>query len=793
MLVSRHMLPLALIAAVVAFPAPTSGQIDVVWSNRFGDASDLDLGTDIAIGPGSGVAVTGRFQGTIDLGGGPLVGSGADESFLAAYSAGGQHLWSRALSGSGDDRGESVAVDAAGNVVVTGCFQNSVDFGGGPLSGGSGDVFLAKYGANGNPLWSKRFGGAGLDSGNQVAFDAAGNVLLTGYFSSGADFGGGPLPNAGGSDVFVAKFDANGAHLWSRGFGNGSSIQQGLAIAVDRDANVLVSGSFGGSVDFGGGPRISAGDRDVFLAKYAASGTHIFSQRFGSTGADEGLDVDVDVAGSAVVLGSFHATVDFGGGPLTAAGASSDIFVAKFAADGQHLWSQRFGGVGPDAGSGVSVDQGNNVIATGWFEGSVDFGGGPLVSTQSRDIFLAKYDAYGGHLWSAAFGGTQEDEGLAVDAADEVLLTGGFEDTFFGPTDKDAFVSKFLGRDPWPAEAETSASNLTSVEGSPPNDFYDDLSAAVWNPFTRRLWLGRNGPGSNSKVWALVENGVGGFQVDTRDGKRAEWTGFADLEGITQASLHDDVVYMLQEDEQRIQEWDLSTYGNKVLKKQWDLSADLPIVSAESGEGITFVPDNFLTQVGFVDQNGLPYQSSQGMGGLMFVGREDGGGGLFAFDLDRDTQSYVFVGEYRIFRFDDPIAYPTPFYEASGLEFDRSSGLLYVWHGPGAPEEVALTVHDLRSTAVAGQSYRLLNTVQAFDGPSVQNYESFAVLSNADCVAGDRSSFSTIDDGGATSLLLYSNFPCAVPEPSVILLHAAGLVGLAGLAILRQRRASAHR
>ena len=116
--------------------------------------------------------------------------------------------------------------------------------------------------------------------------------------------------------------------MWSRGFGDtGNDV--GFSVGLDGAGNVFITGEFEGSVDFGGGLLTSAGGRDIFLAKYDTSGTHLWSQRFGDSRGDQGFGVGVDGTGNVFITGWFQGTVDFGGGPLTSAG-SFDIFLAKF-------------------------------------------------------------------------------------------------------------------------------------------------------------------------------------------------------------------------------------------------------------------------------------------------------------------------------------------------------------------------------------------------------------------------------------------------------------------------------
>lgn len=340
------------------------------------------------------------------------------------------HFWSQRFGSTLSDAGYDVAVDASGNVLVTGTFSGTVDFGGGPLvSAGNADIFVAKYNPNGVHLWSQRFGGANVDNGIAIAVDASGNVLVTGLFSSTVDFGGTPLVSAGGNDIFLAKYNASGVHQWSKQFGS-TGLDVGNAVAVDGSGNVLVTGQFTGTVDFGGGPLVSAGNTDLIVARYSSTGIHQWSKQMGSTNSDIGIGVAADGSGNVLVTGLFYLTVDFGGGPLVSAG-SSDIFVAKYNSGGAHQWSKRFGSGNSDLGSAIVADGSGNVLVTGQFSGTVDFGGGPLVGVGNGEVFVAKYNSSGAHQWSQRFGGPSSEfgDGIAVDGSGSVFVTGTFAST----------------------------------------------------------------------------------------------------------------------------------------------------------------------------------------------------------------------------------------------------------------------------------------------------------------------------------------------------------------------------
>jgi len=448
-----------LAVGVLTIPSSPEAGLFHDWSKRFGDAEDQS-GSSIAVDGWGNILATGAFRGTVDFGGGPLISEGLTDIFVVKFDPDGNHLWSQRF-GDVDYQGLSpteVSADGEGDVIVTGGFTGTMDFGGGPLTSvGGGDIFVAKFDADGAHLWSKQFGDAGMQNGLSVAADGSGNVIVTGHFFGTVDFGSGSFTSAGNDDVFVVKFDANGNHLWSQRFGDGGS-QFGQSVAADGSGNVVVTGDFFGTVDFGGGPLTSAGRADVFIAKFDANGNHLWSERFGDAtgrGGNHWGEVTVDESGSVVLVGFLNGTADFGGGPLTSAG-SSDISVAKFAPNGDHLWSKRFGDANYQVGNSVAVDGSGDVIVTGVFHGTVDFGGGTLTSRYG-DIYVAKLDVNGGHLWSQRFGddSSQGGNSVSADASGNVLVTG----TFYGTVDfgggpmtasnSDVFIVKF-GEAPLP-------------------------------------------------------------------------------------------------------------------------------------------------------------------------------------------------------------------------------------------------------------------------------------------------------------------------------------------------------
>ncbi len=419
---------LVVLILVLGLLSPYALASSHLWSQRFGSTGDDD-GSAVAFDPSGRIFLAGDFSGTVDFGGGPLVSAGSEDIYLAKYTSAGVHLWSRRFGGTGPEFPSEVAVDASGNVVVTGNFTGTVDFGGGPLvSAGSSDVFLAKYNAGGAHVWSKRFGSTSNEGGNTVAIDASGNVIASGYFTGTVDFGGGNLISLGGIDVFLAMYNSAGTHVWSQRFG-GTSSDTGRGLAIDSTGDIVVVGSFAGTANFGGANLVSAGGGDVFLAKYTSAGAHVWSQRQGGTSTDDATDIAVDASDEVLMTGHFGATTNLGGASLVSAGAF-DAFLARYSTGGAHEWSQRFGGTSNEFSYTIDVSAAGDIAIAGSFVGSADFGGGNLVGNGINDTFVARYDAAGVHQWSRGAGGALADNaGSVVFAADGgLLLTGYFQD-----------------------------------------------------------------------------------------------------------------------------------------------------------------------------------------------------------------------------------------------------------------------------------------------------------------------------------------------------------------------------
>jgi hypothetical protein len=397
------------------------------WSHRVG-GSQGDVGRAIAADSQGNVFVVGTFEGTAEVGGVPMTGAGMLDVFVAKFTASGTPAWVRHYGGAGIDLVSGVAVDAAGSVWFSGTSSAEIDLGGGVLSSASGaGIYVAKLDAFGNYVTARAFGGSAVGTSTLVALDAAGDLVIAGTYQTAIDVGAGPLPAAVGTfDAFLAKLDPAGTLVFAERLG-GTGVDAMQSLALDANGDIVLAGAFTGTADFGAGPLVSAGDLDMFVARYDAAGKARWTKRYGGVDADIARSVAVDGKGDVLFSGSFAGAVDLGGGKLTSAG-SADAFIAKLSASGLYVWVKSFGGVGRDEAMSIATDSAHHVLVAGFFEDAMTIGTTPFQSTGDRDSFALKLGSGGDTLFAKHFGSKEDDEASAIasDGYGRVLVTGYF-------------------------------------------------------------------------------------------------------------------------------------------------------------------------------------------------------------------------------------------------------------------------------------------------------------------------------------------------------------------------------
>jgi hypothetical protein len=311
-----------------------------VWSEIFGDAATQSA-LAVAVDKEGSVYFTGVVTGTVDFGGGAIKDTLGD-LFVAKLDKEGTHQWSRTFGDGNAQMGWSIAVTDTGKVVVAGDLVGMMDLGLVTLtSAGGTDAFVAQLDATtSDVLWAKRYGDLRDQSAFGVAVDPAGDIAIAGAFRGVLDIGGAALSNADPThvtgDLFVARLDGGGNPIWAQRFGD-TLDQSAESVAVDGAGNVVVTGSFVGTLAFGGTSLVNADPTqlasDLFVAKLRATdGSLLWARRFGDTSDQRGWALASSPSGNTAVTGAFRGSLPAGppAGTATSVG-DSDFFALGLA------------------------------------------------------------------------------------------------------------------------------------------------------------------------------------------------------------------------------------------------------------------------------------------------------------------------------------------------------------------------------------------------------------------------------------------------------------------------------
>ena len=375
-----------------------AGTPATVWEQGI-STDDGATARGVAVDSQRNVYVVGTNYG--DLGGQP--GSGSEDVYLRKYDASGRLVWTQVLGAASDAQGVSIAIDASDNIVIAGQSSALLTE---AATGGAYDSFVSKFDSTGQELWTRQTAPMATDGATGLAIDASGNVFVTGYTAASID---GTETHAGGSDVYVTKLDSDGNLVYNRQLGSAGDDAAG-GIVIDDAGNFYVAYTSNGtgyvekyadaatgaatwSVDLGalgsdgavtglardaatgalyvtgysnGDSLTSAsnsrsGGVDAFLTRVDDAGATAsinFAEYIGTAGDDRSFGVTV--SGSAVYLSGTT------GGQLPGATqlGDQDGFAASFDTAGTLQWAQQFGGAFSTRGTGLVVDSaGDDILA----------------------------------------------------------------------------------------------------------------------------------------------------------------------------------------------------------------------------------------------------------------------------------------------------------------------------------------------------------------------------------------------------------------------------------------------
>ncbi len=399
--------------------------------------------------------------------------------------------WGRSSAGSvGGNAGYRVATDNEGNVYMTGYYVSSyIVFGADTLEdAGNGDLFLVKYDASGNLIWTRWAGGTGVDMPEGITLDKKGNIYLTGgSHSPYIVFGNDTVwkVTAGIGVAWTVKYNANGNVIWAKGIRGTGGCDAGEGVAVDKTGNVYVTGNYWDSAVYFGNDTllcVTPGAQDVFVVKYDSAGNEVWGKTAGSVSVDLAGGIAFDSLGYIYITGQYGTPyIPFGKDTLTDNySGTSCTFVVKYDLSGTVIWAKSGTGVKGSAGVGIEVGDNHSIYVGGnYFGSSIVFGKDSLTTNSGNlgEAYLIKFDTTGYMVWGAQSGNGANVlcAGIAVDGIGDEYITGHYSNAaIFG---SDTLTTTATGEPMYIAEFDLNGNPLaaytcTKSFGTPSSDGY---------------------------------------------------------------------------------------------------------------------------------------------------------------------------------------------------------------------------------------------------------------------------------------------------------------------------------
>ncbi len=357
--------------------------------------------------------------------------------FIFLFSTQAQN-WQWAIKGesSRNITSDASAIDRNGNSLIAGTFSDSISFGTTTLTNpGLRSVYVANFDVNSNLIWAKIVAYDSSLSVNEIIVYPSGDFSITGQFYDTITVGQSPslqLTSAGNQDLYLARFDSLGNFLWAKSIG-GTGIDFAGGISADNLENTFLSGDLHiTSFPYSGSK--------IFLNKYDISGNLIWSQvepAFGNNHFSSAIKCDD--FGNCYVVGEFFNHIEFNSGDSIDAGnVELNGFVIKFDPLGNYVWGKTIGAASGYCGNqSIEIDQSGNCYMSGFYHGTISFGTIALTSapSSSYEVFIAKCDSDGNFIWATSTSGSSINGGLSINDFGAIYICGNFSQTIgIGPT-----------------------------------------------------------------------------------------------------------------------------------------------------------------------------------------------------------------------------------------------------------------------------------------------------------------------------------------------------------------------
>lgn len=436
------MIKLLIIISLLFFTTLTIAQtipFDMVISDG---STSADYAYDIWVDDSGNKYITGKFKGEINFGNGVSITPIDNfDAFIAKYDKDNNIQWANSFGGFSADEGRTIAVDDAGNVIVTISFFSTINLGADTLfSYGNFDVAVIKFNSNGDYIWMKQLHTTNQDRTNDMKIDSQGNYILVGYYGDDAidtlRYEGLEIESHGEREVFVIKMDPDGNPIWGVTAGGADNDYVG-GVVIDKDDNIYFNGYYDNvTATFGAIELPHTDGYEIFLAKLNSTGIYEWAVAATGSGDDKGFAIEyIDrgdtESGLILVTGSFKDSIFVGASnEFFESNGSNDIFVLAYTTDGDYEFGFSYGGDGDDQGKGINYIKGSDgdYFVSAITKSDLVAPNDTLFNFGKRDVLVMqmKQDNL---VWAKNYGGSLDDivDASTISQTGKIYLAGSYK------------------------------------------------------------------------------------------------------------------------------------------------------------------------------------------------------------------------------------------------------------------------------------------------------------------------------------------------------------------------------
>ncbi len=370
------------------FALKLDGGGNTLWAKTFGAEPGSSAGNDVTLLTDGKAAFAGQCEDDFGFGGPVLADYGEGDVCYAVLDILGNYVRANLYGDPAAQGADSIAALPGGEVALGGRYQGSLPLSGSiilPQAGDSG--FVTRIGPN-FTVWGLSIPIESAESPVLVAANAAGEVFVATSFTKDITINAGSFANKGGTDLLIAKVDATGSLVWVKTFGDAQD-QKAAAIRVNSKGEVIVGGSYSGSLDFGSVTLTSVDKQDGFVAALDDAGSVLWARNMGGTEDQWVSSIAVDPTDALAIGGHFTGNLQTDDQTIASVG-TQDGFVTKLGPKGAYRFTYPFHGPGEDRVSALAFDATGGIIAIGTFEQTVNYGAGNFASAGDVDMFVAR-------------------------------------------------------------------------------------------------------------------------------------------------------------------------------------------------------------------------------------------------------------------------------------------------------------------------------------------------------------------------------------------------------------------